>query len=83
MEKAKDGTLRPVASSNGEAKNSTAGKKRGRWDQTVEEHFVPAKKQVTATTPTSWEAADVRNFKVIYCLIVHFSHLFFIILFWN
>lgn len=50
-----------MSTSNGEAKNNTAatGKKRGRWDQTVEEHFLPAKKQVTSTTPTSWEAADV------------------------
>lgn len=57
LEKAKDGSLRPAASSNGESK--TANKKRGRWDQTVEEHFVPAKKQILAT-PT-WDADVSKN----------------------
>lgn len=70
VEKAKDGTLRTVASapSNGEGKaglGSAAGRKRGRWDQTVEEHATPAKKITTATTPTSWEQADVRTKTVV------------------
>ncbi|XP_017780784.1 PREDICTED: splicing factor 3B subunit 1 isoform X1 [Nicrophorus vespilloides] len=52
-EKSKDGTLKTT---NGEAK--PAPKKRGRWDQTVEDSFVPAKKKTltittnTAQTPT-------------------------------
>ncbi|XP_001602756.1 splicing factor 3B subunit 1 isoform X1 [Nasonia vitripennis] len=54
-EKAKDGTLK----TNGEAK--VAPKKRGRWDQT--DDTPTAKKPTaglgTATTPTSWDNADV------------------------
>lgn len=52
MEKAKDGSLK----ANGEAK--TAPKKRGRWDQTVEESPVPAKKKTLGvSTTTSSNAA--------------------------
>lgn len=53
MEKTKDGSLKV----NGEAK--TAPKKRGRWDQTVEESPVPAKKKTlgVSTTTTSSSAA--------------------------
>lgn len=65
VEKAKEGNLR---TQNGDAK--VAPKKRGRWDQTVEESFVPAKKKTlsistpsTAPTPV-WEGdktpADIR-----------------------
>jgi hypothetical protein len=47
-EKAKDGTLRPVA--NGEAVKAITQKKRGRWDQTgPDENAVPVKK-------ANWEA---------------------------
>lgn len=53
LEKAKDGSLKV----NGEVK--TAPKKRGRWDQTVEESPVPAKKKTlgVATTANSSAAA--------------------------
>ncbi|XP_037919213.1 splicing factor 3B subunit 1 isoform X2 [Hermetia illucens] len=52
LEKAKDGTLKV---SNGEAAKKEP-RKRGRWDQTIEDQFVPAKKVVTAEAPTpSWD----------------------------
>lgn len=64
LEKAKDGSLKVT---NGEAKS--APKKRGRWDQTVEESPVPAKKKTlgvatnsSATTPL-WDA-DVSSIKL-------------------
>ncbi len=55
QEKSKDGSLK---SSNGDAQP----KKRGRWDQTVEEQFLPAKKTLAseAATPT-WGDMDVRK----------------------
>lgn len=56
QDKAKEGTLK---SSNGES--TSQPKKRGRWDQTVEEQFVPAKKASSgsgAVTPT-WGDVDV------------------------
>ncbi|XP_004535089.1 splicing factor 3B subunit 1 [Ceratitis capitata] len=55
QEKSKDGTL--LKSSNGEVPKETTTRKRGRWDQTVSESFVPAKVSATpnsAATPT-WE----------------------------
>lgn len=48
LEKAKDGTLKV---SNGDSKTVT--KKRGRWDQTVEESFVPSKKKTLSITTSS------------------------------
>ncbi|XP_034473159.1 splicing factor 3B subunit 1 [Drosophila innubila] len=59
MEKSKDGTLvKSASSANGEsAAKSEGGRKRGRWDQTVSESFIPAKVAATpssAATPT-WE----------------------------
>lgn len=51
QEKSKDGTL--VKSSNGDAsKAASEPRKRGRWDQTIDEQFVPAKKAAGAATPT-------------------------------
>lgn len=62
IEKSKDGSLKVT---NGEVKS--APKKRGRWDQTVDEAMVPAKKKTlsvstpnSATTPV-WEG-DVSKF---------------------
>ncbi|XP_039958218.1 splicing factor 3B subunit 1 [Bactrocera neohumeralis] len=55
QEKSKEGTL--VKTSNGEATKESTTRKRGRWDQTVSESFVPAKVSATpnsAATPT-WE----------------------------
>lgn len=60
IEKSKDGTLKIA---NGETKS--APKKRGRWDQTVDEAMVPTKKKtLSVSTPSSaatpvWEG-DVR-----------------------
>lgn len=53
QEKAKDGTLKvtaPSSSSNGEAK------KRGRWDQTIDEQFVPAKKSASGAVTPTWDS---------------------------
>lgn len=55
LEKAKDGTLK--VSSNGDALRAEP-KKRGRWDQTIDDNFVPAKKTASGTTPT-WGDVDV------------------------
>ncbi|XP_018801523.1 PREDICTED: splicing factor 3B subunit 1 [Bactrocera latifrons] len=55
QEKSKEGTL--VKTSNGEATKEPTTRKRGRWDQTVSESFVPAKVSATpnsAATP-NWE----------------------------
>ncbi|KAH8279574.1 hypothetical protein KR018_002101 [Drosophila ironensis] len=59
LEKSKDGTLVKTASgANGEAAGpKEGGRKRGRWDQTVSDSFVPAKAAATpssAATP-NWE----------------------------
>uniref|UniRef100_A0A182J3Z3 Splicing factor 3B subunit 1 domain-containing protein n=1 Tax=Anopheles atroparvus TaxID=41427 RepID=A0A182J3Z3_ANOAO len=61
QEKAKDGTLK--ISTNGSMKQQQSQlqlpmpepKKRGRWDQAVEEHFIPPKKPSVPATPT-WDA---------------------------
>lgn len=50
QEKSKDGTL--VKSSNGDATKASEPRKRGRWDQTIDDQFVPAKKAAGAATPT-------------------------------
>ena len=44
-------------SSNGDAAR-VEPKKRGRWDQTIDDNFVPAKKSASGTTPT-WGEIDV------------------------
>lgn len=51
QEKAKDGTLK---TSNGDASRSEP-KKRGRWDQTIDEQFVPAKKAAAGAMTPTWE----------------------------
>jgi splicing factor 3B subunit 1 len=57
QEKAKDGTLK-INSSNGDNSRSEA-KKRGRWDQTIEEQFVPAKKSASGALTPTWGDTDV------------------------
>ena len=52
VEKAKEGTLKPVSSTNGEVK----AKKRGRWDQTVETDASAPKKKASDAT---WEKDEV------------------------
>ena len=59
QEKAKDGTLKVSSSSNGD---SSQAKKRGRWDQTIEEQFVPAKKSASGAITPTWGDADVSLF---------------------
>lgn len=56
QEKAKDGTL--VKSSNGDSA-APEPRKRGRWDQTIDDQFIPAKK-AASTTPT-WNDVEVRR----------------------
>lgn len=57
VEKAKDGTLKPVAED-----TVTIGKKRGRWDKTADGvAAVPAKKKVIAVE-SSWEKDEVSHF---------------------
>lgn len=55
LEKAKDGSLKV---SNGDSTKPSEPKKRGRWDQTIDDQFVPAKKMAGAATPT-WGDSDV------------------------
>lgn len=75
IEKSKDGSLKII---NGEAKS--APKKRGRWDQTVDEAMTPAKKKtLSVSTPSSastpvWEG-DVSS-PSSYFLIRKFHFLF-------
>ncbi|EAT45112.1 AAEL003605-PA [Aedes aegypti] len=67
QEKAKDGTLKVSSSSSSSSSSAANGdaskapvaeaKKRGRWDQTVEETFVPPKKLAVPATPT-WGDAE-------------------------
>lgn len=59
QEKSKDGTL--IKSSNGDASKASEPRKRGRWDQTIDEQFVPAKKAAGAVTPT-WNDVEVSYF---------------------
>lgn len=69
QEKSKEGTL--VKTSNGEATKEPTTRKRGRWDQTVSESFVPAKVSATpnsAATPT-WEDVRLKILKFYGCLI--------------
>lgn len=57
VEKAKEGTLKPVTTTNGEVK----AKKRGRWDQTVDtDASAPKKKAADAT----WEKDEVCEFLI-------------------
>lgn len=58
QEKSKDGTL--VKSTNGDASKASEPRKRGRWDQTIDDQFVPAKKATGAVTPT-WNDVEVYN----------------------
>lgn len=58
QEKAKDGTLKVTTSSNGDGSRGEA-KKRGRWDQTIEEQFVPAKKTASGALTPTWDDSDV------------------------
>ena len=43
---------------NGDATKPIEAKKRGRWDQTIDEAFVPSKKAAIPPTPT-WGDAEV------------------------
>lgn len=49
-------------------------RKRGRWDQTIDDQFVPAKKTAGSATPT-WGDVEVRNY--IFYFVVHIFYLLF------
>ena len=49
-----------MKSSNGDAVKAPEPRKRGRWDQTIDDQFVPAKKAAGAVTPT-WNDVEVRE----------------------
>lgn len=51
MERAREGTLKPVAQSNGDASKPAATKRKGRWDQSSDE--TPVAKKSVSTTPSS------------------------------
>lgn len=57
-----------MKSSNGDAIKAAEPRKRGRWDQTIDEQFVPAKKATGAVTPT-WNDVEVESDRFIYFLI--------------
>lgn len=50
LERAREGTLKPVAQPNGEAAKPPA-KRKGRWDQSSEE--TPVAKKIVSSTPSS------------------------------
>lgn len=60
LEKAKDGTLNR-SSTNGDASKGTEARKRGRWDQTIDDQFVPAKKLAPGAATPTWDG-DVSIF---------------------
>lgn len=61
LERAREGTLKPVIQSNGEATKSVAAKRKGRWDQSTEDTPTVKKPVLSlSTTPSvqatpSWE----------------------------
>lgn len=68
QEKSKDGSL--VKASNGDAVKAAEPRKRGRWDQTIDEQFVPAKKAAGSHTPT-WN--DVEVSIIVIFLLIYFK----------
>lgn len=44
-------------------------RKRGRWDQTIDEQFVPAKKMLPGSATPTWGEADVSILKTIFKII--------------
>lgn len=66
MERAREGTLKPVQQSNGDAPKQVPAKRKGRWDMSSED--TPQVKKIVATTPTSqstpsWDA-EVSNLNI-------------------
>lgn len=60
LEKAKDGTLQQ--SRNGDSYKTVSvsePRKRGRWDQTIDEQFVPAKKAAPEAATPTWGEVEV------------------------
>lgn len=49
-----------MKSTNGDATKAAEPRKRGRWDQTIDDQFVPAKKSAGAVTPT-WNDVEVKK----------------------
>ena len=57
LEKSKDGSLK---SSNGDAAKGIEPRKRGRWDQTVDDQFISTKKQhISGSATPLWGEMDV------------------------
>lgn len=59
MERAREGTLKPVQQFNGEAPKQAPAKRKGRWDMSTDE--TPQAKKTTVATPNSqatpsWDA---------------------------
>lgn len=76
MEKSKDGTLKVTNGDNAKS----APKKRGRWDQTVDESPAPSKKKMSANSNNSSSAAatplwdsDVSTYTYTYVVSIDFS----------
>lgn len=58
LEKAREGTLKPVAQPNGEAAKPAA-KRKGRWDQSSED--TPSVKKAVTATPSSQATPSWEN----------------------
>lgn len=58
QEKAKDGSLKSTNGSSVMASAKVEQRKRGRWDQTIDEQFVPAKKSMQAST-VNWDDVNI------------------------
>lgn len=77
LEKSKDGTLVKVSNGDGILKPSEP-RKRGRWDQTIDEQFVPAKKITPAGAVTPSWGDDVSTYLKLYILNYLFLYIFFL-----
>lgn len=60
LERAREGTLKPVPQSNGEAAKPAAAKRKGRWDQSSED-TPTVKKTVVSATPSSQATPSWEN----------------------
>ncbi|XP_052737619.1 splicing factor 3B subunit 1 [Bicyclus anynana] len=61
LERAREGTLKPVAQPNGEAVKPAASKRKGRWDQSSEETPTVKKSSVISATPSSQATPSWEN----------------------
>lgn len=61
-----------MKSTNGDATKAIEPRKRGRWDQTIDDQFVPAKKVAGAVTPT-WNDVEVSYLSIIHSVFPFFN----------